>query len=117
MYKQCWGCNEINVPIFAWLAGDNVCGLCKKNLLDPKVGENWKINSKKSQIKAQEIQVESKQKAEKIVRHGKDVLSIIFGAIALLWFVVMLPAQQDFAGIVVGWAIIGVIYLVFRLSR
>ena len=117
MYKQCWGCNKVNVSIFAWIAGDNVCSLCKKNLSDPKVNENYKINSEKSRMKVQEIDVGSKQKVEKIVKHGKDILRIIFGSVALLWFVVMLSSQQDFTGIVIGWVVIGVIYLVFRLAK
>jgi hypothetical protein len=55
------------------------------------------------------------QQAEKFTEHGKNFLGFIFGGVALLWFIVALPSQSDFAGIVVGWAIIGAVYLAFKI--
>ncbi|TSD06299.1 MAG: hypothetical protein Greene07147_158 [Parcubacteria group bacterium Greene0714_7] len=115
---KCWGCNENKIPFFTWLAGDNLCRGCTQNITSPEVNKNYAENvaliHKKNVAQNEKV---AKQ-AETIKEHGKNILSLIFGGIALLWFVVMLPAQLDFAGIVVGWVIIGVIYLAFkRFSR
>jgi len=58
----------------------------------------------------------SKDKAEKILKNGKEVMSRVFGIIAFIWFIVMLPSQSDFESIVIGWVVIGVIYLIFKGS-
>ncbi len=52
--------------------------------------------------------------AEKISHYGKPIAAWFFGGIALLYFVVMLYAQPDFGAIVIGWLVIGLIYLLFR---
>jgi hypothetical protein len=45
MHKKCWGCNKHNISIFAWLAGNNLCGECKQNIVSPSVNANYRINS------------------------------------------------------------------------
>ena len=53
--------------------------------------------------------------AVKFSKNTKWVVSVIFGVLALLWLVVMLPAQSDFLEIIIGWVVIGVIYLIIRI--
>ena len=117
MYKKCWGCNKYKINILAWLANGDVCNECKRNLLDPVVAANYKANSKESQKISQrreKKQSEQNQKIDKVFTTGKGVVFVVFGTIALLLFVIMLVSQSDFKEIVIGWAIIGGIYLFFR---
>jgi hypothetical protein len=116
MYKKCWGCNQYNIFIFRWLAGNNICAKCEKSAPNYKTfEENYNKNSSeywnKLDKKNQKIDNFLKTKTPII----KDSVKFIFGAIGLLYFVLMLVAQPDFEGIVVGWAIIGGIYLIFRI--
>ena len=118
MYKKCWGCNEYKVSLFAWLAGDDMCDRCRNNITDPIIAENWKVNSRESQRKIQERetrQLDQNQKIGKVFSLSKTIVSTIFGVIALLWLVIMLPAQPDFGAIVIGWVIIGGMYLLFKV--
>lgn len=93
--KICTECRKRNGnPMHA-----GICNVCHSNAIfgDPNMVEK------------------EQQKAEKFLGHSKDIVSIIFGVIALVWFIIMLPAQADFQGIVVGWVIIGAIYLIFKI--
>lgn|GEM_PF-5586997 len=113
---KCWGCNEDKVSIFSSLAGSNLCKDCKQNIFSPEVTKNSIQNAAVMAEKRIAHDEKATKQAKKIVEHGKNFLNIVFGVIALLWFIVMLPAQPDFAAIVIGWLIIGVIYLGFKIS-
>lgn len=112
---KCWGCNSDKIPLFTWLAGDDLCRECKNKITSPEVTANYKQNILLAAEKRTVQNKKTTERGEKITRHGKNILSFIFGGIALLWFIIMLPAQPDFFGIVVGWIIIGFIYSVFKM--
>ena len=145
MYFKCQQCNKNSISFFQWLVGQDVCNDCKKQFSDRKKEKlcvecgtsrhvffggrcekcnklwqkeelGWQKNLVAKKQKRELTEKESYRKTDRILKHSKEVVSIFFGIIALLWLVVMLPAQADFQGIVVGWAIIGGIYLIFRIS-
>lgn len=44
----------------------------------------------------------------------KELPGLVFGAISILYLVIMLPAQSDFRGIIIGWLIIVGTYLLMK---
>lgn len=112
---KCWGCNGDKIPLFTWLAGDNLCRECKQKISSPEVTANYMQNSTAASQKEIVRNEKAGKQAEKITEHGKNFFVLIFGGAALLWFIVMLPTQSDFVGIVVGWVIIGAIYSAFKV--
>jgi hypothetical protein len=144
MYFECSQCGEKKVFFFSWLSGEEICkqcqgqfierrekGLCREcgtsedvfflglcascNKLSLKGELEFQKKARMNAEKKALANEKSQERASKAAHYGKDVVSITFGVIALLWFLVMLPAQADFYGIVIGWAIIGLIYLVVKM--
>jgi hypothetical protein len=103
-------CAECGSQEMVWFGG-----LCKEcNELRERGGLSLQKVAAKKEEEEGIYQAKVQKQAEKIWKWGKESISVIFGILAILWFVVMLPAQPDFEGIVIGWVIIGGIYLVFR---
>jgi hypothetical protein len=48
MAYKCWGCNDRELSVFAWLRSDVFCSDCVKKITDPVVSANYKKNSKES---------------------------------------------------------------------
>jgi len=57
----------------------------------------------------------TKKEGQKTLVWVKSSILMLIGGVGLLWFVVMLIAQPDFEGIIAGWAIIGGVYLIFKI--
>lgn len=113
---KCWGCNEDKISVFSnILAVNDLCSDCKKRPASPEVSKNYIENinaAKEGKLVRNEKEAEQ---VKKIIEPAKNVFGFVAGGAALLWFIVMLPLQPDFNAFIVGWAVIGFIYLFFKI--
>jgi len=101
-------CVECDTSIDVFFMGR--CGKCNQLWIRQELP--WQKSLIADENKRRSMDESSRQTADRFLEHSK----IVFGTIGLLYFIVMLSAQSDFNDIIIGWAIIGGIYLIFRFT-
>jgi hypothetical protein len=145
MYLNCKQCNDRKIIFLKWLGGQDICNECKASFeLRRKKGwcigcgnsekvffsgrcekchdlfnneklvwqEKYKLEVEKDEV----TYIASIKKSKKVIKILREIFVIVFGLFGLYLFVVMLIAQPDFKGIILGWVIIGLIYGILKIT-
>lgn len=86
MAQKCLGCNRLNIPLFTWLAGDNLCASCKSNPFSPEVNVNFKKNLEEGAAGRKREVVLDEQRVATFWGNAKLVFGVLLAVFAL-WVV------------------------------